>query len=230
MNHSSTTKAERSRNLRYKRPALESMSYSDVCDEVNEICEKCSDIHWWTDTDEDTLLNALDGDEEDAWEFRMAFSALEAKSDRLQNELYDYGMPDEQTFDDYTVALIGNRYRAVGYDDYEEDYFSLTAYEENLAETEAGKRLMRLTKKDMISTIGQCFGILMAYYDIRQQYDYLQATFDILRDQNTSLLDTIKEIDKLYASADAEGWNGFSEIEKRFDKLLDTLPDDIWII
>lgn len=111
-----------------------------------------------------------------------------------------------------------------------EDYFSLTAYEENLAETEAGKRLMRLTKKDMISTIGQCFGILMAYYDIRQQYDYLQATFDILRDQNTSLLDTIKEIDKLYASADAEGWDSFSDIEKRFDKLLDTLPDDIWII
>ena len=49
-----------------------------------------------------------------------------------------------------------------------------------MAQTEAGKRLMRRTKADMIATIGQCLGILLAFFDLRQQYDYLKATFDIL--------------------------------------------------
>lgn len=218
------TPAERSRNLRYKRPALDSIGFWDIRNELDDISSRCADVHWWMDMDTDTLLNALDGDEDDAWEFKMAFADLEAKCDMLQNELHSYMMPDEQTYNDCTVALIGNRYNLVGYDSDEEDYYSLTGYESGLAETEAGKRLMRLTKKDMIATIGQCVGILLAYYDIRQQFDYLQATFDILRDKNTSLLDTIKEIEQLY-DADQDDWR-----DKRFDTLLNTLPDEIWVV
>ena len=90
-------------------------------------------------------------------------------------------------FDDATVALIGNRYNLVGYDSEEEDYFSLTSYEEGLAQTEAGKRLCRLTKTEMLSRIGWAFGLMLAFFDLRQKYDYLKATFDILRDENTSL-------------------------------------------
>ena len=74
----------------------------------------------------------------------------------------------------------------------EEDYYSLTAYDAQLAQTEAGKRLMRKTKADMLSTIGQCVGTLIAFLDLRQSYDYLKATVDILRDENTSLLKQIR--------------------------------------
>lgn len=219
------TPAERSRNLRYKRPALASMGYDAMTGELDEIYDKCSDVRWWMDTDTETLLNALDGDEEDAWEFKMAFAELDAKCEQLRDAVYNSCI-DRDDFDNCTVALIGNRYNLVGFDSYEEDYFSLCSYESHLAEEESGKRLMRLTKKEMISTIGQCFGILMAYLDVRQRFDYLQATFDILRDQNTSLLDNIKEIEKLYEAVQ-DRWD--SSAERKWKNLTDTLPQELWV-
>lgn len=218
------TPAERSRNLRYKRPALASMGFEAMRDELDMISDKCSDIHWWTDTDDETLLNALDGDEEDAWEFRLAFSELDTACERLNQALWESGI-DAETFDNCTVAMIGNRYNLVGFDGYEEDYFSLTSYESKLAEGEAGKRLMRMTKKEMISTIGQCFGILMAFLDIRQRFDYLSATFDILKDQNTALLDTIKEIERLYEKSH-DNWQECI----KFDALVNALPQELWVM
>ena len=202
------TKAERTRNMRYKRPALASMSAEVLMEELEKIQEACSDIHWFIDQDDETLLNALDGDEEDAFEFRMAFSDLEAKADELRRLFYEHGPWGGSIwniYDNCTVALIGNRYNVVGYEFVEEDYQSLTGYDRNLACTEAGKRLMRMTKAEMISTIGQCVGILVAFLDVRQSYDYLKATFDILRDVNTSLLDTIKALDAAYEAANAVG-------------------------
>lgn len=221
-------KADRSRALRYKRPALASMEYSEIWDELDEISDNCGDIRWWADADDETLLNALDGDEEDAWEFKMAFADLECKCYQLREELTGCQAPDAQTFNDCTVALIGNRYKVVGFDDYEEDYFALTSYQERLAEEESGKRLMRKTKKEMISTIGQCVGMLLAYYDVRQRYDYLKAEFNILRDQNTALLDSIKEIERLYQEAQESGQ--WSDIARQFDSVTSALPDELWIV
>lgn len=106
----------------------------------------------------------------------------------------------------------------------EEDYFSLTSYDQKLACTEAGKRLMRMTKANMLSTIGQCVGILISFLDLRQSYDYLKATFDILRDTNTSLLDTIKEISAAYKAAESCHFCSWYEETKRFDRLLSCLP------
>lgn len=229
-------KAANTHNLRYKRPALASMGWTAIWDELDAISEACQDIHWFTDQDDETLLNALDGDEDEAWEFRMAFSSLEASADQLYEAINEnFGHWDweerEREFNDCTVALIGNRYRLVGYDSDEEDYYSLTSYDSELAQSEAGKRLMRLTKKDMISTIGQCVGILVAFLDLRQQYDYLKATFDILRDENTSMLKQVKEIEQAYLDAvttDPYSREG-KAARKRFDQLLDTLPARAWI-
>lgn len=229
-----SSKAYRARNLRYKRAALASMGFDHIRDELDEMRDSMAAIHWWSEQDEETLLNTLDGDEDDAWEFKMAFSNLEAKADRLFEVIYDLARYEEdfgQTFDDCTVALIGNRYQVMGFDTYEEDYFNLTNYESGLAQTESGKRLMRKTKAEIIATVGQCLGILISFLDLRQQYDYLKATFDILRDQNTSMLQQIKEIEKAYlemVTVDAFGDHN-REAEKRLDQLLAALPDRAWI-
>lgn len=186
--------SDKTRNLRYKRPALASMGAYNITQELDDIVEACNGVRYYieqADNDE-TLLNALDGDEDAEWEFRMAFADLSAKADELQMRLYEQDFEDfYRDFDDATVDLIGNRYELVGYDSEEEDYFSLTSYEQGLAQTEDGKRLCRLTKAEMLSRIGWALGILLAFFDLRQQYDYLKATFDILRDENSSLLDTI---------------------------------------
>ena len=229
----SDIKANRTRNLRYKRPALASLGYDALQTELWDIREACNDVHWFVEQGDETLLNALDGDDEAEWEFRMAFSNLEAKVDELEQVINDYFIWSEhgfeRTYNDCTVALIGNRYRLLGWDSMEEDYFALTSYDQRLAQTEAGKRLMRKTKAEMLSTIGQCFGILLAFLDLRQQYDYLKATFDILWDENTSLLKQIKEIEAAYEAANETEWYSWYAEAKRFDQLLDCLPDRAWI-
>lgn len=200
--------------------------------ELDDIRDACDTIHWWTDQDDETLLNALDGDDEDVWEFKLAFSHLEAKADELFEMIYELCRYEDdfgQVYDDCTVALIGNRYQTIGYDSFEEDYYALTGYEPGLAQTESGKRLMRRTKAEIISIIGQCFGILIAFLDLRQQYDYLKATFDILRDENTSMLQQVREIDAAYKALVTADWSARPEAEKKFDRLLSALPDRVWV-
>lgn len=218
------TPAERSKALRYKRPALASMGYEALTSELYEIQEACSDVAYYFPQGDETLLDALDGDEEDAFEFQMAFSELSAKVDRLVEAMYEIG--DQQQYDDCTVALIGNRYTLVGFDGYEEDYFQLAGYESHLAESEAGKRMMRHTKAEMLSIIGQSVGTLVAFLDIRQQYDYLKATIDILRGENQSMLQAIKRIEELYDRAQMDDWERDS---REFDALMAVLPEKMWI-
>lgn len=121
-------KANRTRPLRYKRPALASMGYDSIVTELDEIYSACQDIQYYVDDDDGTLLNALDGDDEAEWEFKMAFSDLSAKAERLYEHVYEevrYQGHDgfERVFNDCTVALIGDRYRIIGWDYEEEDYF-----------------------------------------------------------------------------------------------------------
>ena len=219
------SRAEKTRALRYKRPALASIGYEIMTGELWEIQEACSDVAYYFPEGSDTLLDALDGDEEEAFEFQMAFSDLYAKVERLLYTLGEYDAA--QDYDDCTVALIGNRYNLIGFDSAEEDYFALTGYDSELAESEAGKRLMRHTKSEMISLIGQSVGILMAFLDIRQQYDYLKATIDILRGENQAMLQAVRQIETLYDKAQEE--NSWERDASAFDAMAAILPERIWI-
>lgn len=226
------SKTDRTAALRYKRPALDSLGAEAIMAELDSILQACDDVRYYVEQDDndETLLNALNGDEDAEWEFKMAFADVSAKAEQLQSALYEQSFEDfYQEFDDASVALIGNRYRVLGFDAYEEDYYALTSYEERLAQTEAGKRLMRMTKADMLARIGWCFGITLAFLDLRQRYDYLKETFDILRDENTSLLDTIKEIEKAYDEAEEDEFCPWDESTKRFERLLEALPDRAWV-
>lgn len=221
-------KAEKAAMLRYKRPALASLGWEAISSELWEIQEACQDVTYYMEQGDDTLLSALGDDEEAEWEFRMAFADLDGKAEDLRSALSEWDIRDD--FDDCTVALIGNRYDMLGFDDYQEDYYSLTGYDTEFAKTEAGKRLMRHTKAEIISTVGQCLGILISFLDLRQKYDYLKSAIDVLRDENTSLLKLIKEIDEAYDAAEEKGFchTWYPEV-KRFDKLLEALPDRMWL-
>ena len=221
------SRQEKARQLRYKRPALASVGYQTMETELSEIVEKCNEIQYFIDEDDDTLLNALDGNDEDEYEFKMSFSDLTFKAEQLYDAIHESCV--EEYFDDCTVGLLGNQYNSVGYDSFEEDYYSLTRYEEELAYTESGKRLMRKTKEEMISIIGQCFGIVIAYLDLRQSYDYLKATFDILRDDNLSILKMIKEIEAAYEAAEKEQFSEYAQCTKHFDGLVKSMPEKLWI-
>jgi hypothetical protein len=88
---------------------------------------------------------------------------------------------------------------------------------------------MRLTKAELISIAGQCFGVAMSYFNIRYKYDYLKSAFDILRDENTSFLKIIKDIDVAYEKANSEDFRDYEKYTREFDALIDTLPDSVWL-
>ena len=226
------SKAERTKALRYKRPALDSLGWNAITTELSDIMEECDNVTYFIESDEETLINALDGNEEEEFEFKMALADLNGKAYQLNEQLYEYVGDYERMsdiFDDCTVALIGNRYKTIGFDAKEEDYFSLTSYDQDLAFAESGKKLMRMTKQEMISTIGQCLGITLAFMDVRQSYDYLKSTFDILRDENTSMLKKIKEINAAYEAANGKGFCSWEKETKEFDKLVENMPERFWI-
>lgn len=221
----------KAREMRYRKPMLSSIGWYEISEGLNDIETACSEVHWFFD-DEKNLVSAFDGNDDEAWEFRMVFSDIETNADRLRcsldeiiREMYDDSEDDiEDYFNTCTVALLGNRYEVLGFDTYQEDYYSLTRYEMNLATTEAGKKLMRKTKAEIISSIGHCMSIVLAYSDLKTQYDNISSALDILRGTNQGILDTIQKINDAYDKANDE-W----EDQKEYNKLLHSLPDEVWI-
>ena len=224
------TKADRCRGLRYKRPALAELGYRAIIDRLETIQEECSEIHWAFDDDE-TLINAFDGNEDEAYEFKMMFADVESTAMRLSDALYDnfsYDDDPEREFDDMSVALIGNRYNMVGYDGYEEDYSALTGYDAEIAATEAGRRVMRKTKSEMLASVGQVMGIILAFQDVQLKFDYLRATVDIFRDENISILQVIKDIEAKYNALFSATWSDKQRANSEFERLTAELPPKYW--
>ncbi|MCH5213068.1 MAG: hypothetical protein J1G06_08630 [Oscillospiraceae bacterium] len=223
-------RAEKARALRYKKAMLAELNIEYITDRLSEISEDCDNVRYHIDSNDGTLLNALDGDEDEEFEFKIMFCDLSAECEELYDILYDTPIPER--FDDVFVGIMMNgrsAFTMVGYDGLEEDYFSLTNYEEKLTENEACKRLKRLTKDELIKTFGQCFGIAMSFLNVQQKYQELQAAFDIIRSENTSYLQIIRDIDKAHEAAETDGWSKWSDSYRRFESLTKALPDKAWI-
>lgn len=226
------TKQQRARGLRYKKAMLAQLNFEDISNSLYDIAEVCAEYQYYFEGDADDLINALDGDEEEAYEFKMLFSELSAECDQLRDMLND--MQVNEHFDDFFVGIMLNGecvFNAVGYDDYEEDYYHLTSFETELASNESAKRLKRLTKDELLSVCGQCFGIAVAYFNVQYKYDYLKAAFDVLKDNNVSYLQIIKDIEEAYEKADSKEWLSYSEEVRRFDRLIRNFDEysKIWI-
>lgn len=184
------------------------------------------------DADEDTtLINALDGDEDEAYEFKMMFADLCAECERMCEDLEEEWIPD--CFDRFFVVVgAGEDFGGLlGYDSYEQDYFGLTC-EESWAEDESRKVLKRLTKDELIEASRQCFRVYQSFIALRNRYDCLKAAMDILRDQSTGYLQMVKQIEEVYERADIETagfqymW-GKSIVE--LDRILENMPQEAWI-
>ena len=191
--------------------------------------EACEEIRWYTDSEdgEDSLINALSGDEDEAYEFKMAFADLCAECERMLEDLQEEWVPE--CFDIFFVSVGAGD--LLGWDSYEGDYFGISSYESNLAEEDCKGKLKRMTKDELIDASRQCFIVYQAYIGLRNRYDSLKAAIDILRDQNTGVLQTVKEIEKLYDTAQEEQGNyaEYSKEWKEFDRYADALPQEAWI-
>ncbi len=224
-------KRRKARALRYKKGTLDSISFEAIQSELETIIEVCDSIRYTFESEGmEVITDALDGDEDEAFEFKMMFSDLDAKAEQFIEALTEIGgNHGTELFDDCMVGMLGKTYKMTGYDDYEDDYFTLDHYEMELATNESAKRLMKLTKKDMLSQIGECLNICLKFLDLRQQFDYLSATLDILKGENQSVLDQISKIDTLYTQANAVNFNKNEQCVKEFNQVIASLPDRFWI-
>lgn len=224
---------EKARQLRYRKPIAKDLNLYMITEELWEIQGECEDVHWYFDTDEDTLINALDGDEDEAYEFRTMFADLCAECERMMEDLNEEWVPD--CFDRFFVAIgAGEDYGGLlGYDTYEHDYFGISCYTEELIEDESAKALKQMTKDNLIAAARQCFRVYHQYMALRYRYDCLKASLDILRAQNTGYLQMVKRIEEVYDKAEQETcgfkytWNskGCAEL----DRILYNLPQEAWI-
>ena len=218
--------------MRYKKPIVKNLNLETITQDLWDIQEECENIRWYTDSEDgtDSLINALEGDEEEAYEFKMAFGDLCAECERMIEDLQWEYVPEY--FDSFFVAIGAGEYGGglLGYDSYEQDYFGLQCTD-RFAEEESAKKIKKLTKDELIQSAHQCFRIYHAYMGLRNRYDSLKAAIDILRDQNTGHLQAVKEIEKLYEAASDE-WNRDSDWNKasiEWRRYTNTLPQEAWL-
>ena len=229
---SEETKRIKARNIRYKKPIVKNLNLEFITQDLWNIQEKCEDVRWYTDSDDgsDSLINALAGDEDEAYEFKMAFADLCAECERMFYDLQEEWAPD--CFDIFFVSAgAGETYGGLlGFDEWEQDYFGLDC-SEAFAEDEAKRKLKQMTKDELITAARQCFKVYAAYIGLRNRYDSLAAAIDILRDKNTGILQIVKQIEELYEAASKKqgSYAEYSREWREFEKYTDALPQEAWI-
>lgn len=225
------TKRMKARELRYRKPIVKDLNIDIIQEELLDIICACDDVRYYFDDDGDTLLNALDGDEDEEFEFKMMFADLCAECEQMQEDLAEEYAA--KYFDLFFVAIGAGDYGGglLGFDSYEQDYYGLQCTDD-FAVQESSKKLKRLTKDQLIHAAHACFKIYRAYMGLRHRYDCLKAAMDILRDENTGYLQVVKQIDEAYEKADKESFGfryQFCDEVKELDRILECMPQEAWI-
>lgn len=229
-------RAELARNLRYKRPALRCAGYNEISNTLSMIINECDEVIYSVDDWE--LVANLIGDDEESHEFRALFTAVAVDAERLWENLEDcvsiqanFGLE----FDDCTVALLGECQNMSigeplsGYDEYECDYLALTGFEADLAHDLATRKMAKLTKVKLIELIGRSVRILVAFLDLRQRYDYLKASMDVLRGENMAQLRAAQEINELYVAANAVNFDPWNKATQQLNAAIAKMPQRVFV-
>lgn len=219
---------KKARDMRYKKPIARDLNLDKIKNELWDIQSECEELRWTEN--QDALIDAMNGDEEEAYEFAMMYADLSADCERMSSDLEEEWIPD--CFDRLFVAAgasdaFGGLY---GWDSYESDYMPLGIGAESWAEDEARKQLKAMTKDQLIDAMRQCFRVYQSYISLRYRYDCLESSMGILRAQNFEHLQIIKDIEKTYTDLWKNGeLYKYSEETREFERLTALLPMDVWI-
>ena len=229
MNLESTVRKNKASNLRYKQAAVSGLTISEIENSLSEIIEACDEVVYWMDSDDQTLVDALDGDDDEVSRFKADFAILSAEADRMYEDMQCVWEPER--FDDILVVsgIAGRGAKLVGWDIYEGDYFGLDPFQSGWAEQESTKRLERLTKKELLRQMAQTVSIAFAFLGIQSRYRDLQASIDILRAQNKEYLDSVREINELHGKLLDEWGNMNEKISRKMDAIIQRMPQEAFL-
>ena len=222
---------EKARNLRYKKPLISNMNLNYIYETIDNMQETIGDIKWFGD-DIESLVEALNGDEDEAYEFKMAFSDLDAELERFRDDLQNIYVPE--CFDDLFAATV-NPYDfggMMGYDTYEGDYFGLDPYEYGFAAKESEKRILRATKQELLEIVGACLKVYSSFVALQYRYDCLEASIEVLRAKNIGILKVVKGIEEQYERAEKKSNHfelKYNPDVRILEKMVCELPQEYWI-
>ena len=215
----------KARNLRYKKAISTELNLEQITQNLWEMQEQSSNIRWWYAQGDETMLDEMIGDEEESYELRMAFSTLDADCEQMIDDLDNEWVPE--FFDVFFGAIVGGSCGGMlGFDSYAGDYFDITGYEEFLAQKECCKRMKAHTKDEILDAYSVCFRVAINYISLKNRYDNLKSYIDILNGTNTGFLKTVKRIEELY---DEFSNDPLSLATREFDRLVNNMPDEVWL-
>lgn len=202
----------------YKKSCLAgSLNYDNMIEWLGEIGEN-GDMYGYEDSSIEGYYN----------DYKEQFDELSGGAWSLYEQLNDgqiiYGKYDElrDLWNDMTVNLLGELYTVYGWDPAELDYFKLSSFEEELAVKECKKRLMRLTKEELIDYFRKVVMLLVMYYDIKAAHDCLTSIVEELDERGALLEQKNERINLLYK--DLTGKSG-----ETFDEEIKNLPPRMWV-
>lgn len=223
-------KQYKAKQLRYKKPIARDMNLDFIREQIWNMGDLISDVQWFVD-DHENLTNALAGDEDEAYEFQMAFSDLAAELQHFEEDLEEGYVPE--CFDDLFPAAGASFFGGfLGYDSYEHDYYGLEPYEYKWSEDEAEKRICRMTKKELLEAVGACLKVYSSYVALQYRYDCLEASLKIIQEKNLEGLKLVKAIEEQYEKAEGDSDHFRYDIGRevgKLDQMLDQVPQQYWL-
>lgn len=226
---------QKAKERRYQKPILSQLNYEAILVNLEEMSAVAGDVRYFCETEDESLLESLVGDEEEAFEIKTMISQLYDDVDQMFNDLGEEWVPE--CFDLLFVRVAGARSRVAnrfggfaGFDDYQGDYYGLeSAWEMEGAIEEAEKKLLKLTKKELVQAATQCFLVAANYMALKYRYDSLKDSIDILQGRNAGIIAAVKEIETAYEVAEKRGFFMFDKATREFEQMTEQLPNEAWI-
>lgn len=230
MTREEVVRMDKAKKLRYKKAMVNGLTFWQIRDSLYEMQEECEEVSYWDGSDLETLVDALDGDLDDARKFQFDFAQLASDIERMSEDMDSIEEPER--FDDIMVVSgIGKmpEYEVLGFDTVEEDYFGIDAWMKGWAEDESVKRLKRLTKDGILEQMAQTVCIVFAFIGIQSRYQDLKASMDILRAQNKEYLDGVKQLNELHSKLWHEWGSMDCKVEREMDAIIQRMPQEAFL-
>lgn len=194
----------------WKKSMLEKLNIYDIRDQLQEIYEN-GDMYGYDYGEIEGYYN----------EYKEQFDDLAALAYNLDEAMTEYDV--EEHWNDMTVALLGQLYNVLGFDQQELDYFNLlNTFEEEWAQNEAVKRIMQMTKKDMLMLFRKVLCTVILFYDIKAAHDCLTSIVEELDERAAIMKRKDDIVNRLYEDLTGKSVEQFDEIAKN-------MPQRMWV-
>lgn len=234
------SKANSAKELKRLKPVVKNLNFDAIKVRLWDIEEECSNVRWFTNPSigREVIVNALDGDEDEACEFEMAFSDLDAEVLRMIEDLNEYDNSLVSDFFDKFFGACGCASESfgdgfLGWDPVEEDYVGIEPWNNECIEEFMQSSLSKITKKEIFELSGLCLKIISNYVSLCSRFENLNRAMKILSGENLNILKSVSKINELYELSQRNRFEfpcgKVNEWQQEWIEVVNALPADLWL-